>query len=101
MRRSSTNGSVTLVEDVSESFSNAIAFACENALNTAAGNHGCCSEFAAHADKMHDREDAGALKIILGGRDRIEKQPADMGMTALERRRHTRRNDAIDLTHSG
>ena len=54
-------------------------------------------EFAADADHMHDREKAGALEIILGHRDRIGKQPADMRMAVLDERRRARRDEAIDL----
>ena len=44
---------------------------------------------AAHADDVHDRENAGALEIVLAGRDRIGKQPADIRIV-LARQRGTR-----------
>ena len=57
----------------------AAAFDCSNAFSTAAGSQGCFSaSVAPHADQMHDREDAGALVVVLGRRDRIAEQPADV-----------------------
>ena len=43
IKRSSTNGSVTFVAEVSFNCSSEIFFACSNALNTAPGSHGCFS----------------------------------------------------------
>src|SRR5580693_4349474 len=46
---------------------------------------------AANAEHVHDREEAGALVIVLGHRDRIGKQPANMRMAALDERWRPRR----------
>ena len=40
---------------------------------------------AADAGDVHDRKDAGALVIVLAGRDRIGKQPADIRIAACRR----------------
>src|SRR5271169_2696045 len=45
---------------------------------------------------MHDRKNASAFVVILGGSDRISEQPADMWM-APETGRHARANKSVDL----
>ena len=53
-------------------------------------------QFALHAHQMHDREDAGAAVIVLGGLGRIVEQPADICRALLMDRRGARRDDAVD-----
>ncbi len=49
----------------------------------------------AHADQMHDRENLGALVVVLRSRHRIAEQPADV----LRRNRgRPRRDKAVDIT---
>src|SRR5712692_3333260 len=52
-------------------------------------------QLAANAGDMHDRENAGALEIVLPGRDRIGKQPADIGIFSAREARHARRDEAV------
>ena len=47
---------------------------------------------------MHDREDAGALEVVLAGGDRIGKQHADIGRAPAREGRHPRRDEGVDLT---
>src|SRR6185437_12841341 len=42
-----------------------------------------------------DRKKSGALIVILGRRDRIAKQPADVRMTLLDQGRRPRRDEAV------
>ena len=52
---------------------------------------------AADAGDVHDREDAGALEVVLAGRDRVGKQPADVRIVLARHPRHPRRDERIDL----
>src|SRR5499433_853473 len=55
-------------------------------------------QYAPDAGDMHDWENAGAHEIIAAGRDRIGKQPTDMGIYLAREARHARRDEAIDVT---
>ena len=54
-------------------------------------------QLAADADDVHDRKNAGALEIVAAGRDRIGKQPADMGIVLASKTRRARRDEAVDI----